>query len=87
MRVQAKRWIWCLVQGLAAFLVSKTAFAGLCPLCRQALEQGGNEGLVKGFYWSILLIAGIPLLIFSVVSVIVFFRMRKRWRVAVKLYD
>ena len=41
------------------------AQAGLCPLCRQALEQNGNGGLINGFYWSILLIGGVPLILIS----------------------
>lgn len=44
-------------------------FAGTCALCRQTLESGGNPGLVQGFYLSILLIAGMPLLIFAVIVV------------------
>ncbi len=51
--------------------------AGMCALCRRALAMGGNEGLVRGFYWSILLIAGMPLLIFVAVG-IAFYRMRKK---------
>lgn len=43
------------------------AFAGMCPLCRQTLAMGGSEGLIQGFYWSILLIAGMPVLIFAFV--------------------
>lgn len=38
-------------------------FAGTCGLCRQTLSMGGNDGLIQGFYWSILLIAGMPMLI------------------------
>lgn len=43
----------------------------LCALCRQALASGGHEGLLRGFYLSILLIAGMPLLIFAVAAVLV----------------
>ncbi|MBI3615172.1 MAG: hypothetical protein HY211_01520 [Candidatus Omnitrophica bacterium] len=58
---------------LAGFLVVELcgglpAFAGTCALCRQALASGGNEGLIRGFYLSILLIAGMPLLIFAAVA-------------------
>ncbi len=48
-----------------------TVFAGTCALCRQALASGGNQGLIDGFYWSILLIAGVPLIILSAVGVVV----------------
>ncbi len=47
------------------------AFAGICVLCRQALESGGNHGLIERFYRSILLIAGVPLMILTVVGIIV----------------
>ena len=43
----------------------------LCALCQQALASGGNGGLIRGFYLSILLIAGMPLLILAVVVVLV----------------
>lgn len=42
------------------------ASAGMCALCRQALASGGNLGLIRGFYWSILLIAGMPLFLLAV---------------------
>lgn len=44
-------------------ILAPAAFAGMCPLCRQTLAMGGSEGLIQGFYWSILLIAGMPILI------------------------
>lgn len=47
----------------ALFCFSSQAFAGTCALCRQALAMGGNQGLIQGFYWSIVLIAGMPVLI------------------------
>lgn len=50
--------------------------AGMCALCRQTLTMGGNEGLLRGFYWSILLIAGMPLLIFLIAG-LVYYRMRR----------
>lgn len=62
------------------FLIAQTvsnAWAGLCPMCRQALEQSNQGGLLRGFYLSILLIAGMPLLIFSVLG-LYFFYHRKR---------
>lgn len=48
--------------------VPEQAWAGTCALCRQALASGGNQGLIRGFYWSILLIAGVPLLILGMVG-------------------
>ena len=54
------------------------AFGGTCALCRQALASGGNAGLIKGFYWSIVLIAGVPLAIMAVVAVIVWRHVRAR---------
>lgn len=52
-----------LVMGTGGLCVwAPPACAGTCALCRQALASGGNPGLIQGFYWSIVLIAGIPLL-------------------------
>lgn len=42
------------------------AWAGTCSLCREVLDQGGSQRLVKGYYWSILLLVGLPLLILMV---------------------
>jgi len=49
-----------------------------CALCREALTSGGNAGLIKGFYWSIVLIAGIPLVIMAVVAVVAWRSWRSR---------
>ena len=51
--------------------VPEQAWAGTCALCRQALASGGNQGLIQGFYWSILLIAGVPLAIMAGVGWVV----------------
>lgn len=51
--------------------VSEQAWAGTCALCRQALTSGGNQGLIQGFYWSIVLIAGVPLVIMGTVGLLV----------------
>lgn len=48
-----------------------SVFAGTCALCRETLSSGGNEGLIRGFYLSILLIAGMPLLILAGAAVLV----------------
>lgn len=51
---------------IAAMVLPPAALAGTCALCRQALASGGNSGLIQGFYWSILLIAGVPLILMAV---------------------
>ena len=57
-----------LVTGLTSFPASVSA--GMCALCRQALASGGNPGIIQVFYWSILLIAGIPLVIMGTVGLL-----------------
>ena len=52
------------------------AHAGMCALCRQVLAQSHNRGLIQGFYWSILLIGGVPLMLMAAISVIVWRRSR-----------
>ena len=42
----------------------------MCALCRQALISAGQAGLIKGFYWSILLMAGVPLVLMGVIGFI-----------------
>ena len=61
----------------AACAGAQEASAGTCALCRQALASGGSPGLVQGFYWSILLIAGVPLAIFAA-AVVFAWRFRAR---------
>jgi len=68
---------------LAAVLAAypSAASAGTCALCRQALASGGRAGLIQGFYWSILLIAGVPLLIMGIVGIAVWRHRRAKIRV------
>jgi len=65
---------------LLALLLGRPAkaLAGTCALCRQALASGGNQGLIQGFYWSILLIAGVPLAIMATIGLIAWRHHRER---------
>lgn len=45
--------------------ISGPVWAGTCALCREALQSGGSASLVKGFYWSILLILFVPLVVLA----------------------
>lgn len=56
---------------------TEALYAGTCAMCRQTLAMSGGAGLIKGFYWSILLIAGMPLLL-SCAGVLYFRRLRRR---------
>lgn len=55
------------ILGLLTFLpiFPPISHAGMCAMCRRTLEMTGNQGLVKGFLFSIFLIGGMPLLIGS----------------------
>ena len=68
------RRLWLSIVGLLS--AAPSAHAGMCALCRQALAQSNNRGLIQGFYWSILLIAGVPLMIMAVISFIVWRHIR-----------
>lgn len=46
-------------------LWSAQAWAGTCSLCREALQEGGSAGLIKGIYWSILFILVVPLVVIA----------------------
>ncbi len=68
-----------LLVGTGGFLgIAPSAVAGTCALCRQALASGGNQGLIQGFYWSILLIAGVPLAIMGAVGLLAWRQRRAR---------
>lgn len=62
---------------MANVWISRTAEAGLCSMCRQTLQMGGSPGLIKGFFWSVLLIGGVPLLLLAVFSLL-FYSHRRR---------
>jgi hypothetical protein len=50
--------------GAAALLAaSAPAFAQGCANCRQALEQNGEAGVVRGIFWSIVLLVTLPVLL------------------------
>jgi hypothetical protein len=66
--------------GTAILTLPRAAEAGLCALCRRALEQSGNGGLLQGFYWSIILIAGVPILIFLIAGLVYWRVMRNAKR-------
>lgn len=60
---------------LALSVSSKESHA-LCAMCRKTLEENG-AGAVQGFYWSIVILCGIPLLIFAFVAT-VYIRLGKK---------
>lgn len=49
----------------------------MCALCRQALASSGNAGLIHGLYWSIVLIAGVPLVIMGIAGLLAW----RHWRI------
>ena len=75
-----ERWVRAVICGSMLAAVPVSARAGTCALCRQALASGGGAGLIQGFYWSILLIAGVPLVIMTVVGLAVWRQRRQRMR-------
>lgn len=72
--MRQSRGVLAVLAGLSSFPAS--ASAGMCALCRQTLVSGGHHGLIQGFYWSILLIAGVPLILMGAAG---FFAWRQ-WR-------
>jgi hypothetical protein len=48
-------------------------WAGTCSLCRETLRLGGNLNLIRGYYWSIILLVSIPLIVIG-------FGVRYSWR-------
>ena len=44
---------------------TSTVSAGTCALCREVLRSGANGGLIKGYYWSIVLIVAVPLVVLA----------------------
>lgn len=64
------------LSGVGWLLVAPSAHAGMCALCRQALAQSHNDGLIRGFYWSILLIGAVPLLVLTALGVAIWRQLR-----------
>ena len=54
-----------LLAGTLSLVVAQPVLA--CPTCRQALAENGQsqDGLVQGYFWSILFMMSMPFLIFS----------------------
>lgn len=55
-----------------------TIWAGLCPLCREALVASSNEGLIQGFYLSILLLVSTPLVLVTAFLLFLYRASRRR---------
>ncbi len=45
--------------------VGSPAWAGTCSLCRETLRMGASTELIKGYYWSIVILVAIPLVILA----------------------
>ncbi len=59
------KWFVNIILALALALTGK-AILWACPTCKQALsEQANAEGLVRGYYYSILFMMSMPFLILS----------------------
>lgn len=58
-----KSWLWVVgLAGLGVILGSSELLA--CPTCKDSVAANGG-GLAEGFYWSILLMLGMPASIVS----------------------
>jgi heme/copper-type cytochrome/quinol oxidase subunit 2 len=60
-----RRWLgMVLVIGFLTVILVQPALA--CPTCKQALAENGQsqDGLVRGYFWSILFMMSMPFLIF-----------------------
>ena len=63
-RQAGQRWLgMVLVIGFVSLLLVQPALA--CPTCKQALAENGQsqDGLVRGYFWSILFMMSMPFLI------------------------
>ena len=54
-----------LVAGIVSLIVVQPVLA--CPTCKQAIAENGQsqEGLVRGYFWSIIFMMSMPFLIFG----------------------
>ena len=54
-----------LVVGIVSLIVVQPALA--CPTCKEAISENGQsqEGLVRGYFWSIIFMMSMPFLIFG----------------------
>lgn len=77
--MRARRWFLALAVGTGTMLGPGDAGAQ-CALCRQALESGGQEGLVDGLFWSILLLMGTPTVLVGTIAGLILFKVRRARR-------
>jgi len=64
-RQLGRRWLGMfLVIGFVSLILVQPVLA--CPTCKQALAENGQsqDGLVRGYFWSILFMMSMPFLIF-----------------------
>ena len=73
-----RRSVTAFLFGTGLLWAASPSFASTCALCRQALASGGNPGLIRGFYWSIVLIAGMPLVLMGAAGFLVWRHRRAR---------
>jgi len=66
--------VW-VTRGCVGVLVAGTAFCAVmvttalaCPLCKEAVGEGGAGGLATGFFWSILAMLTVPFVLVGVVA-------------------
>ena len=71
-------WRRAILPGLGWFLSAPPAHAGMCALCREALSKGGSPGLIRGFYWSILVIGSVPLLVLTLLGLVIWRGLKQR---------
>lgn len=66
-----------LVAGIVSLIVVQPALA--CPTCKEAIAENGQsqEGLVRGYFWSIVFMMSMPFLIFGGLSYYFGWQVRK----------
>lgn len=65
---------------LASLLIwtAKLQTLGLCAACREALKSSGNQGLIDGLAWSVVLLVSVPLTMVTVFATVVSRAMKKQ---------
>ena len=66
MKCFIKRWIPAFA-GMTTLNFLSLSILFACPLCEEAIAKA-RGGLAKGFYWSVLLMVGMPMVVIAVIS-------------------
>lgn len=63
---------------LSALLLNGASAWAQCSVCRQAIRESGQEGLVRGLQWSVVFMLAVPLVMVGTISFLIVRSIRRQ---------